>query len=45
VTTLFKICNALEISPAVLFEQNPKKDFAERVKAREIIIDLISRFM
>ena len=39
--TLLSLCNALEISPAVLFES---KD-AERQEARETVIRLISQFM
>ena len=39
--TVLSICNALQISPAVLFEQQD----AERKKARETVIHLVSRFM
>jgi transcriptional regulator with XRE-family HTH domain len=39
--TLLSICNALRISPAVLF----KPEEAERKEARETIIQLVSRFM
>jgi transcriptional regulator with XRE-family HTH domain len=39
--TILSICNALQISPAVLFEQQD----SERIEARETIINLVSRFM
>ena len=39
--TILSICNALQINPAVLFEQQD----AERKEARETIINLVSRFM
>jgi len=39
--TILSICNALQISPAVLFEQED----TERQKARETIIRLVLRFM
>jgi transcriptional regulator with XRE-family HTH domain len=39
--TILSICNALQISPAVLFEQQD----AEQKEARETIINLVSRFM
>ncbi|GBU28069.1 hypothetical protein R84B8_01627 [Treponema sp. R8-4-B8] len=39
--TVLSICNALSISPAVLFE--PENE--ERKEARETIIQLVSRFM
>jgi len=39
--TLLSICNALQISPAVLFEVQD----AERKEARETVINLVSRFM
>jgi len=39
--TFLSICNALQISPTVLFEP----DEAERRQARETIIRLVSRFM
>jgi transcriptional regulator with XRE-family HTH domain len=39
--TILSICNALQISPAVLFEPQDR----ERQEARETIIHLVSRFM
>jgi len=39
--TFLRICNALQISPAVLFEQED----TERQTARETVIRLVSRFM
>jgi transcriptional regulator with XRE-family HTH domain len=39
--TIFKICNALNINPAVLFDVED----AERSQAKEIMLDLVSRFM
>jgi len=39
--TFLSICNALKISPAVLFEQED----TERRTARETVIQLVSRFM
>jgi len=39
--TILSICNALQINPAVLFEQDNK----QRKEARETIIMLVSRFM
>jgi len=39
--TILSICNALQISPAVLFKQQD----AEKKEARETIIKLVSRFM
>ena len=39
--TILRICKALQISPAVLFEP----ENAERQEARETIIRLVSRFM
>jgi transcriptional regulator with XRE-family HTH domain len=39
--TILSICNALQISPAVLFE----KQGAERKQARETVIKLVSQFM
>jgi len=39
--TLLSICNALQINPAILFEENDK----ERKEARETVIMLVSRFM
>jgi transcriptional regulator with XRE-family HTH domain len=39
--TILSICNALQISPAVLFEQED----TERQEARETIIRLVLRFM
>jgi len=39
--TMLSICNALQISPAVLFEEQD----AERKEARETVINLVSRFM
>jgi transcriptional regulator with XRE-family HTH domain len=39
--TFLSICNALQISPAVIFEQED----AERQQARETIVRLVSRFM
>jgi len=39
--TFLSICNALQISPAVIFESED----TERRKARETVILLVSRFM
>ncbi|GHV53482.1 hypothetical protein AGMMS49579_12320 [Spirochaetia bacterium] len=39
--TILKICNALHISPAVLFNTAD----GERQKARETVINLISKYM
>jgi transcriptional regulator with XRE-family HTH domain len=39
--TILSICNALQISPVVLFEYQD----AERKEARETVINLVSRFM
>jgi transcriptional regulator with XRE-family HTH domain len=39
--TILSICNALKISPGVLFETEDM----QRIKARETIIQLVSRFM
>jgi len=39
--TLLSICNALQINPAILFEE----DNIERKEARETVIKLVSRFM
>ncbi|MDR2942532.1 MAG: helix-turn-helix domain-containing protein [Treponema sp.] len=39
--TVLSICKALQISPAVLFEEQD----AERKEARETVINLVSRFM
>jgi len=39
--TILSICDALQISPAVLFEQQD----TERKEARETVINLVSRFM
>jgi len=39
--TILSICNALQISPAVIFEPEDTK----RQKARETVIRLVSRFM
>jgi transcriptional regulator with XRE-family HTH domain len=41
--TILSICNALQISPAVLFEHHDSD--AERKEARETVINLVSRFM
>ena len=41
VNTLIKLCNALKISPAVLF---PSDDI-DKQKAKETVLDLIRRFM
>ncbi len=41
VSTLLKLCNAMHISPAVLF---PAID-SDRQKAKETILDLVQRFM
>jgi transcriptional regulator with XRE-family HTH domain len=41
VGTIFKICNALNINPAVLFDVENE----DRNRARQTIIDLMSRFM
>jgi len=39
--TILSICNALQISPAVLFEHHD----SERKEARETVLNLVSRFM
>jgi transcriptional regulator with XRE-family HTH domain len=39
--TILSICNALQINPSVLFEQQD----AEKKEARETVINLVSRFM
>jgi transcriptional regulator with XRE-family HTH domain len=39
--TILSICKALQISPAVLFEEQD----AQQKEAREMIINLVSRFM
>jgi len=41
VASIFKICNALGISPAVLFEAPDQ----ERLHARETVLDLVSKYM
>lgn len=41
VYTILKLCRALQISPALLFEQGD----AERQKARETIIELVSKYI
>ena len=41
--TILSICNALQINPSVLFEHHDSD--AERKKARETVINLVSRFM
>jgi len=41
VGSIFKICNALGISPAALFDVGEE----ERLKARETVLDLVSRYM
>jgi transcriptional regulator with XRE-family HTH domain len=40
ISTILKICNALNISPAVLFDGDE-----ERKQARNTVLDLVSRFM
>ena len=40
-TTILKLCNAMHISPSILF---PSSD-AERQNAKETVMDLIQRFM
>ena len=39
--TLLCICKALDINPAILFEQNDK----ERQNARDLVIKLVSQYM
>jgi transcriptional regulator with XRE-family HTH domain len=39
--TILRICNALKISPAVLFDSED----TQRKEARETVIQLVSRFM
>jgi transcriptional regulator with XRE-family HTH domain len=39
--TILSICNALQISPAVLFEQHD----TEQKEAKETVLQLVSRFM
>jgi transcriptional regulator with XRE-family HTH domain len=39
--TILSICNAMKISPSVLFERQD----AEKKEARETVINLVSRFM
>jgi len=41
VATLFKICNALDASPAALFDVPD----AGRARARETVLDLVARYM
>ena len=41
ITTVLKLCNAMGISPAVLFPAND----TNKQKAKETIIELIQRFM
>lgn len=41
ITTILKLCNALHISPAILFPS----DDTNKQKAKETIIELIQRFM
>ena len=41
ITTILKLCNALHISPAILFPS----DNTNKQKAKETIIELIQRFM
>ncbi len=41
ITTILKVCNALHISPAILFPS----DDTNKQKAKETIIELIQRFM
>ena len=41
VSTLIKLCNAMGISPSVLFHSNN----TNRQKAKETIIDLVQQFM
>jgi transcriptional regulator with XRE-family HTH domain len=41
ISTVFKICNALGISPAALFDIGSD----ERQRARATVLDLVSRFM
>jgi transcriptional regulator with XRE-family HTH domain len=40
-TTIFKICNTLGINPGVLFDSGGE----ERIRAKEAVLDLVSRFM
>jgi transcriptional regulator with XRE-family HTH domain len=40
--TLLKVCQALDINPAVLFDPPPGDD---RIQARETIIRLVSKYM
>jgi transcriptional regulator with XRE-family HTH domain len=41
ISTVFKLCNALCISPAVLFDISSE----DRYRARETVLDLVSRYM
>ena len=41
VNTILKLCNAMHISPAILFPAGSN----EKQKAKETVIDLIQRFM
>ena len=41
VNTLIKLCNAMHISPAILFPSNE----TERQNAKETIIELVQKFM
>lgn len=41
VNTLIKLCNAMKISPAILFPSND----IDRQNAKETVIDLVQRFM
>jgi transcriptional regulator with XRE-family HTH domain len=41
VSTVFKICNALNISPAILFGVTPD----ERSAARETVLELVAKYM
>lgn len=40
-TTLLKICNALEINPAVIFE----KENSEKMKDKDAIMKIIDKYM
>ncbi len=40
-TTLLKICNALEINPSIIFE----KESSERLKDKDTIMKIINKYM
>ena len=43
--TLLCICNALQISPTLLFTKEDKDNYNDKREARETIIQLVSKFM